>query len=61
MKPAMCFPAVLLSLAFVVPAMAHPETTVPAGTAIGVTLDQFVSSKTAKVGQAVTGSRQEGR
>ena len=56
MKPAMCFPAVLLSLAFVVSAMAHSETAVPAGTAIGVTLDQSVSSKTAKVGQAVTGS-----
>ncbi len=48
--------AVFLALAFAIPALARAEGTVPQGTKITVVTDQSVSSKTAKIGQTVTGS-----
>lgn len=56
MKAAIRFSAALFSLFLILPAVLLAATTVPAGTNISVTLDQSVSSKTAKVGQTVTGS-----
>jgi hypothetical protein len=48
--------AVFLVMALVMPALAQAGGTVPAGTKISVVTDQSVSSKTARVGQTVTGS-----
>ena len=48
--------AVFLALAVVMPALARAGGTVPAGAKISVVTDQSVSSKTAKIGQTVTGS-----
>jgi hypothetical protein len=48
--------ATFLTLAFVLPALAQAGGTVPEGTKILVVTDQSVSSKTAKIGQTVTGS-----
>jgi hypothetical protein len=43
----------LLALCFGVTTFAHAATSVPAGTAITVTIDQSISSKNAKVGEGV--------
>jgi hypothetical protein len=48
--------AVVFALALVLPALANASGTVPEGTKITVVTDQAVSSKTAKIGQTVTGS-----
>ncbi|HKV62789.1 MAG TPA: hypothetical protein VJO16_12795 [Candidatus Acidoferrum sp.] len=48
--------AVFLVLALVVPVLAQAGGTVPDGTRISVVTDQAVSSKTAKLGQPVTGT-----
>src|SRR5260370_409962 len=48
--------SVFLALALVLPALAKAEGTVPAGAKITVVTDQSVSSKTARIGQTVTGS-----
>ena len=48
--------AALLAFALVLPALAQAEGTVPQGTKITVVTDQSVSSKTAKIGETVTGS-----
>lgn len=43
----------LLAGCFVFPTLAHAATSLPAGTAITVTIDQSISSKDAKAGQSV--------
>ena len=48
--------AVFLGLSLAIPVVAEAGGTVPAGTKISVVTDQSVSSKTAKIGQTVTGS-----
>jgi hypothetical protein len=48
--------AVFLVLALFLPVIAQASGTVPEGTKISVVTDQAVSSKTAKVGQSVTGT-----
>jgi hypothetical protein len=48
--------AILLALALALPALAQGSSTVPEGTKISVVTDQSVSSKTAKVGQTVSGT-----
>jgi len=48
--------AIFLVIVLLLPALAQAGGTVPKGTAISVVTDQTVSSKTAKVGQPVTGS-----
>jgi hypothetical protein len=50
------FASIFLALALVLPALAKAEGTVPAGTKITVVTDQSVGSKTARIGQTVTGS-----
>ena len=47
---------IFLALALVLPALSKAEGTVPAGAKITVVTDQSVSSKTARIGQTVTGS-----
>jgi hypothetical protein len=47
---------VFLVLVLVLPVIAQASGTVPEGTKISVVTDQSVSSKTAKIGQPVTGS-----
>ena len=56
MNPRIRTSPVLLALALAIPALAQAEGTVPQGTKITVVTDQAVSSKTAKVGQTITGS-----
>jgi hypothetical protein len=56
MKSRIRFASIFLALALVVPVLAQAGGTVPQGTKITVVTDQSVSSKTAKVGQSVTGS-----
>jgi hypothetical protein len=56
MKSAIRFSSVFVALFLSVPAAVRSATNVPAGTSISVTLDQSVSSKSAKVGETVTGS-----
>jgi len=46
----------VMALCLALPGIARAESTLPAGTAIRVTLDQTVSSKDAKAGQPVEGS-----
>jgi len=48
--------AVLLSFVLLLPALLPAETTIPAGTPISVTTSQSISSKSARVGQNVSGS-----
>jgi hypothetical protein len=48
--------ATSIAAAFLLPVLAQAGGTVPKGTVISVVTDQAVSSKTAKVGQPVTGS-----
>src|SRR5437660_323663 len=50
------FASVFLALVLFLPALAQAGGTVPQGTKITVVTDQSVSSKTAKIGQTVTGS-----
>jgi hypothetical protein len=47
---------ILPTLALLLPALAQASGTVPAGTKISVVTDQSVSSKTAKIGQNITGT-----
>ena len=48
--------ALAAALCLILPLLVHASGTVPNGTAVNVTLDQSISSKNAKVGQAVAGS-----
>ncbi|HEV1994534.1 MAG TPA: hypothetical protein VGR03_09395 [Candidatus Acidoferrum sp.] len=48
--------SIFLSLALLLPALAKASGTVPQGAKISVVTDQAVSSKTAKIGQTVTGT-----
>jgi hypothetical protein len=48
--------AVFAAFALVLPIVAKASETVPTGTVISVTTDQSVSSKDAKLGQAITGT-----
>jgi hypothetical protein len=56
MNPRIRTIAAILSLALVSPALTQAGGTVPEGTKISVVTDQAVSSKTAKLGQTVTGT-----
>jgi hypothetical protein len=47
------FPVSLIALCLALAPLAHAATSVPAGTAITVTIDQSISSKNAQVGQGV--------
>ena len=49
-------PAIVAALSLIVPALVQASGTVPNGTVIHVTIDQSLSSKTAKVGQPVVAS-----
>jgi len=48
--------AALLAFPLVLPVLAQAEGTVPQGTKITVVTDQSVGSKTARIGETVTGS-----
>ena len=48
--------AIFLAMALVIPVLAQAGGTVPVGAKISVVTDQAVSSKTAKIGQTVTGT-----
>jgi hypothetical protein len=48
--------SIFLASALLLPALAQAEGTVPQGTKVTVVTDQAVSSKTAKIGQPITGS-----
>jgi hypothetical protein len=48
--------SIFLTLALLLPVLAQASGTVPAGAKISVVTDQSVSSKTAKVGQTITGT-----
>lgn len=48
--------AVILVLCMTFPALVRAAETVPTGTALSVTIDQAISSKDARVGQAVSGT-----
>jgi hypothetical protein len=48
--------SIFLALAVILPALAQASGTVPQGASIHVVIDQAVSSKTAKIGQTVTGT-----
>jgi len=56
MRARMRFVSIFVAAALLLPALAQASGTVPAGAKISVVTDQSVSSKTAKVGQTVTGS-----
>ena len=56
MRARMQFVSIFVAVALLWPALAMAESTVPAGVRITVVTDQSVSSKTAKIGQTVTGS-----
>jgi hypothetical protein len=56
MNPRIRTVAIFLALAPALPAFAQASGTVPAGAKISVVTDQSVSSKTAKVGQAISGT-----
>jgi hypothetical protein len=56
MNPRIRLFPIFLALALLLPALAQASGTVPEGTKISVVTDQAVSSKTAKIGQTVTGS-----
>src|SRR3989441_9373857 len=49
-------PAIVAALSLIVPALVQASGTVPNGTVIHVTIDQSLSSKSAKVGQPVVAS-----
>ena len=48
--------SIFLASALLLPALTQAEGTVPQGTKVTVVTDQAVSSKTAKIGQPITGS-----
>src|SRR5260370_1365116 len=48
--------SILLALAVISPALAEASGTLPAGATISVVTDQSVSSKTAKIGQTISGT-----
>jgi hypothetical protein len=48
--------SIFLALALLVPVLAQASGTVPAGAKISVVTDQALSSKTAKIGQTITGT-----
>jgi hypothetical protein len=48
--------SIFLTLALLFPVLAQASGTVPAGAKISVVTDQSVSSKTAKIGQTITGT-----
>jgi hypothetical protein len=48
--------SILFALAVISPALAEASGTAPAGTKISVVTDQSVSSKTAKIGQSISGT-----
>jgi len=48
--------SILFALAVISPALAEASGTLPAGTKIPVVTDQSVSSKTAKIGQSISGT-----
>jgi hypothetical protein len=56
MKSRIRLVSTFLALALVLPALAKAEGTIPVGAKITVVTDQSVSSKTAKIGETVTGS-----
>jgi hypothetical protein len=56
MKSRIRLVSTFLALALVLPAVAKAEGTVPVGAKITVVTDQSVSSKTARIGETVTGS-----
>ena len=56
MNPRIRTVAISLALALAMPALAEASGTVPAGAKIPVVTDQSVSSKTAKVGQTISGT-----
>ena len=56
MNPRIRTMAIFLAMALALPAFAQASGTVPAGAKISVVTDQSVSSKTAKVGQTVSGT-----
>jgi len=56
MNPRIRTIAIFLALAMALPALAQASGTIPAGTKIPVVIDQTVSSKTAQVGQTVSGT-----
>ena len=56
MNPRIRTMAIFLAMALALPALAQASGTVPAGAKISVVTDQSVSSKTAKVGQTVSGT-----
>jgi hypothetical protein len=56
MNPRIRSTAVFLALALSIPALAQAGGTVPVGTKITVVTDQSVSSKTARIGETVSGS-----
>jgi hypothetical protein len=56
MNPRIRTSAVFLALALAVPVLTQASGTVPKGTTIHVIIDQAISSKTAKVGEPVTGT-----
>jgi len=47
------FSVSLIALCFFLATVAHAATSIPAGTAITVTIDQSISSKNAQAGQGV--------
>src|SRR5260370_20977420 len=56
MNPRIRRRAVFLALALAIPALAQAGGTVPLGTKITVVTDESVGSKTARIGETVTGS-----
>lgn len=48
--------SIFLALVLLLPVLAQASGTVPEGTKISVVIDQAVSSKTAKIGQPITGT-----
>src|SRR5260370_27851986 len=48
--------SILLALAMISPALAQASGTLPAGAKLLVVTDQSVSSKTAKIGQTISGT-----
>ena len=56
MNPRIRTMAIFLAMALALPALAQASGTVPAGAKISVVTDQSVSSKTARVGQTVSGT-----
>jgi hypothetical protein len=56
MRARIRFVSIFVAVALLLPAVAQASGTVPAGVKISVVTDQSVSSKTAKIGQTVSGT-----